>query len=135
MKTEATTFQNAARNSALRVYSDGAGEEIIGRRFAAQHYGLGLLPWSPFAGGLPVRGRALIDRELYLPKSWTTDRDRCVKAAVPDDVQFAIKPQHARAMIERAVAAGVPFAWFTADEAFGQNPGLGSGLRNRISRM
>jgi SRSO17 transposase len=71
-----------------------------------------------------ARGRALIDRELYLPKSWTIDRDRCVKAAVPDDVQFATKPQHAQAMIERAVAAGVPFAWFTADEAFGQNPGL-----------
>ena len=70
------------------------------------------------------KGRALIDRELYLPRSWTDDRDRCVKAAVPDAVQFATKPQQARMMIERAVAAGVPFAWFTADEAFGQNPGL-----------
>jgi SRSO17 transposase len=70
------------------------------------------------------RGRALIDRELYLPKSWTTDAGRCAKAAVPDDVEFATKPQQARMMLERAVAAGVPFAWFTADEAFGQNPGL-----------
>src|SRR3954463_14418174 len=70
------------------------------------------------------KGRALIDRELYLPKSWTEDPQRCAKAAVPDDVEFATKPQHAQAMIERAVAAGVPFAWFTADEAFGQNPGL-----------
>ena len=70
------------------------------------------------------RGRALIDRELYLPKSWTQDPGRCAKAAVPDDVAFATKPEHARAMIERAVAARVPFAWFTADEAFGQNPGL-----------
>ena len=70
------------------------------------------------------RGRALIDRELYLPKSWTTDPDRCAKAAVPDDIEFTTKPQQARVMLERAVAAGVPFAWFTADEAFGQNPGL-----------
>ena len=70
------------------------------------------------------KGRALIDRELYLPKSWTDDRQRCERAAVPDDVAFATKPQQARTMIERAVAAKVPFAWFTADEAFGQNPGL-----------
>jgi SRSO17 transposase len=70
------------------------------------------------------RGRALIDRELYLPTSWTDDRDRCRTAHVPDDVAFATKPQQAQAMLQRAVAAGVPFAWFTADEAYGQNPGL-----------
>src|SRR3954453_21234154 len=74
------------------------------------------------------KGRALIDRELYLPKSWTEDPDRCARAAVPAGVDFATKPQQARVMIERAVAAGVPFAWFTADEAFGQNPGLRSWL-------
>ena len=71
-----------------------------------------------------TKGRALIDRELYLPRSWTDDRDRCATAAVPDEVDFATKPEQARAMIERAVAAGVPFGWFTADEAYGQNPGL-----------
>jgi SRSO17 transposase len=70
------------------------------------------------------KGRALIDRELYLPRSWTDGRDRCRAAAVPDTVEFATKPQQARAMLERAVAAGVPFSWFTADEAYGQNPGL-----------
>jgi SRSO17 transposase len=70
------------------------------------------------------KGRALIDRELYLPRSWTDDRDRCRAAAVPDEVGFATKPQQARAMLERAIAASVPFAWFTADEAYGQNPGL-----------
>ena len=69
-------------------------------------------------------GRALIDRELYLPQSWTSDRDRCRRVHVPDGVGFATKPQQARVMLERAVAAGVPFAWFTADEAYGQNPGL-----------
>jgi SRSO17 transposase len=70
------------------------------------------------------RGRALIDRELYLPQSWTADRDRCRRAHVPDEVEFATKPQQAQAMLARAVEAGVPFAWFTADEAYGQNPGL-----------
>jgi SRSO17 transposase len=69
-------------------------------------------------------GRALIDRELYLPKSWTGDRDRCRKANIGDEIEFATKPHQAKAMLERAVEAGVPFAWFTADEAYGQNPGL-----------
>jgi SRSO17 transposase len=38
------------------------------------------------------KGRALIDRELYLSKSWTDDLGRCAKAAVPEDVGFATKP-------------------------------------------
>jgi SRSO17 transposase len=69
-------------------------------------------------------GRALIDRELYLPKSWTGDRDRCRKASIGDEVEFATKPKQAQDMLQRAADAGVPFAWFTADEAYGQNPGL-----------
>ncbi|GAA1574297.1 IS701 family transposase [Dactylosporangium maewongense] len=77
------------------------------------------------------RGRALIDRELYLPKSWTDDPARCARAAVPEDVVFATKPEQARAMLERAVVAGVPFAWFTADEAYGQNPGLRTWLEGQ----
>jgi SRSO17 transposase len=66
------------------------------------------------------RGHALIDRELYLPESWTGDRDRCRAAGVPDEVEFATKPRQAIAMLARAVAAGVPFGWVTADEAYGQ---------------
>jgi SRSO17 transposase len=77
------------------------------------------------------QGRALIDRELYLPVSWTEDRDRCRAAAIPDEVGFATKPQQMPMMIERAVAAGVPFAWFTADEAYGQNPGLRAWLEEQ----
>jgi SRSO17 transposase len=77
------------------------------------------------------KGRALIDWELYLPVSWTDDRQRCRAAGIPDEVEFATKPQQARAMVERAIAAGVPFAWFTADEAYGQNPGLRSFLEEQ----
>ena len=36
-----------------------------------------------------ARGHAMIDRELYLPKSWTSDPDRCAAAGVPDDIGFA----------------------------------------------
>jgi SRSO17 transposase len=67
-----------------------------------------------------IHGHALIDRELYLPQSWTEDRDRCRAAGIPDQVEFTTKPRQAMAMIASAVGAGVPFRWFTADEAYGQ---------------
>ena len=69
--------------------------------------------------------RVLIDRELYIPReSWFDDPDRCAEAGIPAELEFATRPQQVAAMIDRAAAAGVPFAWFTADEEFGQNPGL-----------
>lgn len=69
--------------------------------------------------------RVLIDRELYVPEhSWFGDRDRCAEAGIPADLEFTTRPQQVAAMIQRALDAGVPFAWFAADEEFGQNPGL-----------
>jgi len=65
-------------------------------------------------------GRALIDRELYLPKSWTEDRQRCRDAGIDDSIEFSTKPELAQSMIERALDAGLPFGWVTADEAYGQ---------------
>jgi SRSO17 transposase len=52
----------------------------------------------------------VVDRELYLPQSWTEDRDRCREAGVPDDVRFSSKPELARLMLGRALDAGVPAA-------------------------
>jgi SRSO17 transposase len=65
------------------------------------------------------KGTALIDRALYLPKSWTDDRTRCRQAGIPDDVAFATKPEMALAMLRRAAADGVPFGWVTADSIYG----------------
>jgi SRSO17 transposase len=67
------------------------------------------------------RGRALIDRELYLPKEWTADRERCRDAGVGDEVAFATKQVLAQQMIGRALDCGVPFGWVTADELYGQD--------------
>jgi SRSO17 transposase len=67
------------------------------------------------------RGRALIDRELYLPRSWTGNQERLDAAKVPDGTAFATNPQLLQLMIERAIAAGVPFGWVTADEDYGEN--------------
>jgi SRSO17 transposase len=71
-------------------------------------------------------GRALIDRELYLPTSWTEDRDRRAGAGIGEEVEFATKPRLARRMLERLLAehGREAMPWFTADEAYGDNPGL-----------
>lgn len=66
-----------------------------------------------------TRGHALIDRALYLPQTWTADRQRCRAAGIPDEVEFATKVEIAKAMLSRAFAAGVPAGWVTADEAYG----------------
>src|SRR3954453_444769 len=67
------------------------------------------------------KGHALIDRELYLPKDWTNDRDRCDAVSVPPERTFMTKPQLAQLMIERAIAAGVPFSWVAGDEVYGND--------------
>jgi SRSO17 transposase len=73
-----------------------------------------------------TRGRALIDRELYLPRSWIDDPDRCTEAGIGTDVEFATKPKLARRMLERLITehGKQTVGWFTADEAYGDNPGL-----------
>jgi SRSO17 transposase len=77
-----------------------------------------------YLGYASAAGHALIDRELYLPQSWTDDPARCQAAGIPEGAEFATKPQLARRMIGRAIAAGVPFSWFTADEVYGDNAKL-----------
>ena len=67
------------------------------------------------------KGRALVDRELYLPRSWTGDGQRLAAAGVPEGTGFRTKPQLLQLMIERAATAGIPFGWVTADEAYGDN--------------
>ncbi len=73
-----------------------------------------------FAAYAAAGGRALVDRELYLPKSWAKDRERCRAAKVPDDREFATKGELARRVVLRALASPLPIAWVTADSAYGQ---------------
>jgi SRSO17 transposase len=69
-------------------------------------------------------GHAFIDRELYLPKAWMDDPERCASAGVPAEVQFATKPTLATRMLERAVDAGVQAGWLAGDEVYGADPDL-----------
>jgi SRSO17 transposase len=76
-------------------------------------------------------GHALIDRELYLPRSWTADAARCAAAGIPQGTVFATKPRLARRMISRALDAGTPAGWVTGDEVYGADPGLRADLERR----
>jgi SRSO17 transposase len=76
-------------------------------------------------------GSALIDRDVYLPKVWTDDPARCAAAGVPDRVRFATKITLGRRMLARALDAGVPAAWATADEFYGGDQHLRRDLQTR----
>jgi SRSO17 transposase len=72
-----------------------------------------------FAACVSRHGHAFVDRALYLPKDWVKDPARLAAAHVPEGVAFATKPRLALGMAERAIAAGVPFAWVAADAVYG----------------
>jgi SRSO17 transposase len=74
-----------------------------------------------FLGYASVAGRAFLDRELYLPQAWAEDAARRQRAGVLPTVAFHTKPQLARRMLTRAFAAGVPAAWVTGDEVYGND--------------
>jgi len=67
------------------------------------------------------RGRALVDRALYLPESWCSDESRCKEAGVPEDTTFATKPQLAMKMLDRAFDAGLEPDFVLADEVYGND--------------
>jgi SRSO17 transposase len=76
-------------------------------------------------------GHGVIDRELYLPQGWIDDPGRCRAAGVPAPCAFATKPELARMMLQRALDAGVPAGWVTADEVYGGSPALRGWLETR----
>jgi len=84
-----------------------------------------------FLGYATPAGRTFLDRGLYLPKAWAEDRERRAEARVEEDVEFATKPELAMRMLGRAIDAGVPAGWVTADEVYGQHSRLRMMLEDR----
>ncbi|MFL5805414.1 MAG: IS701 family transposase [Roseiflexaceae bacterium] len=76
-------------------------------------------------------GQTLLDRELYLPKEWTEDRERCRQAGIPDERAFATKPALARQMLSRTFDAGVVLAWVSGDSVYGDDRVLRGWLEQR----
>jgi SRSO17 transposase len=96
------------------VHSVGVQRQYTGTAGRVENAQVGV-----FLGYAARGGYTLIDREVYLPKAWTDHPDRCAAAGVPDQVRFATKITLARRMVARALQAGVPAAWATADEFYG----------------
>jgi SRSO17 transposase len=73
-----------------------------------------------------ARGRykTLIDADLFLPRSWDADRDRCREAGIPDHVGYRPKWRIAARQVLRAGANGVRLDWLTFDEGYGGKPGF-----------
>ena len=84
-----------------------------------------------FLGYASPKGRAGLDRALYLPKEWAEDPERRAAAGVPEAVAFRTKPRLALEMIERALDAGVPAKWVAADEVYGSDGKLRRALEAR----
>jgi SRSO17 transposase len=73
---------------------------------------------------------APIDFELYLPRSWTDDKERRKEARIPDDIPFRTKPELALLMVGRAVEDGIPLGVLLADSAYGDSGPFRAGLRS-----
>lgn len=80
-------------------------------------------------------GHAMIDRELYLPRSWISDPDRCAGAGIPADIEFATKPALATAMITRALDAGVPARWGHRRRGLRSRPAVARRARSPRARL
>jgi SRSO17 transposase len=74
------------------------------------------------AASIPVAYR------LYLPETWTKDRTRRKKAAVPKDVKFMTKPEIALEQIRWACEAGLPRGVALMDAAYGNDSRLRAGM-------
>ena len=104
----------------------------MGRQFTGSLGGVFPCQVGVMAAWATTAGQALIDRELYLPKEWTADRERCRAAHVPGQVGFATKPRLAEQMIDR-ILPSLPEGrvWVAADEVYGRDGAFRAFLEKR----
>jgi SRSO17 transposase len=74
-----------------------------------------------FAAWKSELGQTLIDRELYLPEEWTSDRRRCQEAKIPDSRPFMTKNKLAEFMYLRIMSHGFKPAYVLADSVYGRD--------------
>jgi len=81
-----------------------------------------------------TRFRTMLDTELFLPESWSNDRQRCRQAGIPDHVVYRPKHQIALELLDRAASNGVHLEWITADSWYAEKPDFLAGLEQRRCR-
>ena len=131
---EADALRDIVRDHALEMLADADGVLVIdetgflkqgkascgvGRQYTGSAGKITNCQIGVFVAYASRHGHAFIDRALYLPKDWTKDPTRLRATHVPEEVEFATKPRLALDMAERAIAAGVPFAWVVGDTVYG----------------
>jgi len=97
----------------------GARSCGVGRQYTGSAGKIANCQIGVFAAYVSDKGCAFMDRQLYLPHDWTNKPERLAAAQVPDAIRFVTKPEIAAQMIERAIAAGVPFDWVATDTVYG----------------
>jgi SRSO17 transposase len=81
-----------------------------------------------FLSYVSSKGHVLVDRRLFLPKSWADAPLRREKAHVPKETAFQTKPEQALDMLRHAWARGVPMRYVTGDEVYGNASALRSAI-------
>ncbi len=108
------------------IHSAGVARQYSGTAGRIENCQIGV-----FLAYASAQGHTLLDRELYLPKEWTDDRERCRRSGIPDEQAFATKPALARQMLERTFDAGVVLAFLTGDSVYGDDRALRGWLEER----
>ena len=77
-----------------------------------------------FSAYVTAAGQAWADFDVYMPGRWADDLPRRRAAGIPDDLEFATKPQLAMNQLDRLTAAGLPARWAAFDEVYGRSEKL-----------
>lgn len=95
------------------IKSAGVGRQYTGTAGRIENCQVGV-----FLSYATSQGRALIDRELYIPQDWFKDRLRCKEAGIPDTLEFKKKPELAQEMLQRSFDEHIKPAWVLGDEVY-----------------
>jgi SRSO17 transposase len=77
----------------------------------------------------------LLDGELFLPESWSADRERCDEAGIPKDMVHRPKWRIGLELYDAARAGGIVFEWLVFDEGYGGKPPFLRALNDRRQRF
>jgi SRSO17 transposase len=107
------------------------GDQSVGvaRQYSGTLGKVGNCQIGVFLAYTSERGHALVDQQLYLPRAWIDDPERCKAAGVPAEITYQSKAEQALAMIRASRQRGhLPAAWVTADAGFGEIPSFRTAL-------
>jgi SRSO17 transposase len=74
-----------------------------------------------FSAYVTAHGQAWADFDVYMPGRWARDLPRRRAAGIPDDLEFATKPQLTVNQLGRLLEAGLPARWAAFDEVYGRS--------------